>query len=88
MKAIDLYFRSLLLPQILTKAGDKFISFNLDVSCEYLAQNSQREKRRSVNKYSDDLIIFHSSWDFIRGHFKLSMVLRSETWKHPLPLYS
>lgn len=43
MKIIDLYFKSLLLPQILTKAGDKFISFNLDISCEYLAQNSEGE---------------------------------------------
>jgi hypothetical protein len=32
------------------KAGDKFIFFSLDVSCEYPGQNSQKGKGRRISK--------------------------------------
>lgn len=51
MKAIDLILQIIMasLNPCWNKSGDRFIFFYLDLSCEYLVQNSQKGKR-SISK--------------------------------------
>lgn len=52
MKTIDLILQIIMASSnpFWNKAGDKFIFFYVDVSCEYLVQNSQKGKRKSISK--------------------------------------